>query len=713
MPPALANWETKFMAQVDSGTACEKAGAWLPMVPSHEEWEEFLVSVRQEWAGWLWDLGQYEDCLLMLYEGVAFFFYEGGAFWEAFGMATTGSREAPAPQRQSAINRQFERLCSKYNLPIHRHPGHTSFVGSAVYHVGIPIKVWSGFVAVCEWAWYCAEWKSMPAESWEQRVGMLVPPRLRRFLCDNRDTAAKWIEEVHDVRRILDENPTWGLSDIKEASFLRPEYFDEVPETADFLRERDPDSLFRDRPRLSWSDRSGEISVQLPAVDREKLPASWKLGGLSWTADTNPRPGRLNSEAFVPSLLFVLETGRTHETESRRISGLGEWALYDICRQRFTNATREELPLSRYAILSLQPLNLAGEGWIEDEEEPQRNVEYRFPGPNGSPYFVTELTSEKNKATLDVNGKRFVFRQRQKVNLRIFSATGSHRFRFGFDGASVLICEEWPRLVLEDLGGYLDEDDLGKEFHVFVDGHRVHGRWLVEREKDEDPPVFYFWKWHEQPMKTDRPPRTVLHDLDALTTRALAAPPLTTTKEHEMWVQSPRMGRIPLGPRTSQKIMMTIRPAEDWWPTQPGAFLIWVLLSEVQDEATWEEISIAQNELCWFQNTPSHQVYYQLRKIEQAGMATRKGRLWADFENRIWFDRPHGKHVLAKYAGLTTHLYTILRAISPVRRIEIPKPERGRPPHLEVVWESRYKDRLRQKCREVGMKIMEENLWTP
>ena len=55
-----------------------------------------------------------------------------------------------------------------------------------------------------------------------------------------------------DARELLRDDPTLTLSALKEVCRLRREYFEEVPETADFLREDDPESLFADQARLSW-----------------------------------------------------------------------------------------------------------------------------------------------------------------------------------------------------------------------------------------------------------------------------------------------------------------------------------------------------------------------------------------------------------------------------------------------------------------------------
>ena len=99
-----------------------------------------------------------------------------------------------------------------------------------------------------------------------------VEKRLKRFLIDNREVATTFVKEILDARQILTNNPNYTIADLKQACFLRPEYFDEVPETAEFLRPENPESLFQDRARLICDLQRRCISVQLPAVKKINSP---------------------------------------------------------------------------------------------------------------------------------------------------------------------------------------------------------------------------------------------------------------------------------------------------------------------------------------------------------------------------------------------------------------------------------------------------------
>ena len=65
----------------------------------------------------------------------------------------------------------------------------------------------------------------------------------------NRTTATEFIQEMLDARLMLRSDPKLTIYDLIQALILRREYFEEVPETANFLRENDPESLFSDRAR--------------------------------------------------------------------------------------------------------------------------------------------------------------------------------------------------------------------------------------------------------------------------------------------------------------------------------------------------------------------------------------------------------------------------------------------------------------------------------
>jgi hypothetical protein len=136
--------------------------------------------------------------------------------------------------------------------------------------------------------------------------------RLRRFLTENQESANVFIQEVLDAREILSSEPQWTIADIARASVLRQEYFDDALETANFLRLQDPDSLLRYRVRLIWDERRQNISVLLPAIDRDKLPALWCVGSRRQEAAPSPDELALNSEVFATLIPVTVKSPLTH-----------------------------------------------------------------------------------------------------------------------------------------------------------------------------------------------------------------------------------------------------------------------------------------------------------------------------------------------------------------------------------------------------------------
>jgi len=49
--------------------------------------------------------------------------------------------------------------------------GERAFVGTAVFHTGIPLSLWEGFLAVCEWASWNSGWENLDDEQWAEKVG--------------------------------------------------------------------------------------------------------------------------------------------------------------------------------------------------------------------------------------------------------------------------------------------------------------------------------------------------------------------------------------------------------------------------------------------------------------------------------------------------------------------------------------------------------------
>ena len=223
----LQDWEQRFhsgISAVDAGKR-SKAGALLPIVPRHGDWEDFLGAVRLSWNNWQHNLGQYPASLLILYGGLAFFEYDDRTFWPHFANAVAGVAHPPPTSRQTEINSVFQSAAQRYQLILmHRRNG-TDFVGSAIYQIGIPLSLWEGFLEICQWAAWRPDWKELSDAEWidaiEKRA--LNRPRLKRFLIDNRESASSFVQEILDARLVLIQDQSLSANDIAQASVLRPE----------------------------------------------------------------------------------------------------------------------------------------------------------------------------------------------------------------------------------------------------------------------------------------------------------------------------------------------------------------------------------------------------------------------------------------------------------------------------------------------------------
>src|SRR5262249_36524903 len=154
------------------------------------------------------------------------------------------------------------------------------------------------------------------------------------------------------------------------ASLLRPEYFDEVPETAEFLCPQNPEPLLQHRRRIIWDEQRDRIILHLPAVADGQLPALRRIGTYSHQPYTSPAELRLNTQAFDHALMLTLESG--HQSESRGLRGVQPWGLFDVeHRGRLViNPDRERLPLRHYVLLAPQKIDVIAREGFETEENP-------------------------------------------------------------------------------------------------------------------------------------------------------------------------------------------------------------------------------------------------------------------------------------------------------------------------------------------------------
>jgi hypothetical protein len=611
----------------------KKPGSLLAIIRSRAEWEQFLVTVKNEWPNWQEKLHWRPACLLALYGGLAFYEYRENAFWQQFANAVgVASLSSIHPGR---INSDFADAAYKHHLSIlHRDGGH-DYVGSAVYHIGVPLSLWSGFLEICEWGLWQDEWEIFSDVEWKEAVGKRIGnrPRLLRFLTDNREAATDSIREMLYARQQFSEDENLTISEVKDCLFLRDEYLEEVPETADFLRPANPDSLFRDRARLVWEEQRDRICLYLPAVSRAKLPATWRIADIEQTASATPDTMVLNAAAFTSHLSLELDTYTQAETQ--RLRGLSPWGLFDLQRNNFVNPEREQLPTGSYAVISPSKLDIARRGF--DEEENPLNEAYEL--RDGSTCYVTRLCPRAKNAEIEIicdeSTKGIRFRARARVETRILAGTGNQAFRFRRT-TECLQVERLPLICVSVPTGYVNDSESAVRSKVEVvvadkQNCRVCGGW----ERYSDGPTgereFFFWRWDDRPLRKsfeasrhhgwDKEfwetikPNYELPDLTGRQTILIRSAALGLKDQHTVDV-------LPCKPLP-----------EECWKNLPGDYLLWVLLCQSSEEMKWEEI-IGWRDLLAAEQKNDDLLHRQLYGYARHGLLRLQREGWTIAESR-------------------------------------------------------------------------------
>jgi hypothetical protein len=708
----LADWEKRFALSLREILKDQrgKAGAMLPVIPSRDEWDQFVAEVRNEWWHWEWIFTLNPGCLVVLYDGVAFYNYRSGAFWDGFAEVVGAS---PIPVNvQTAINRSFTNSAKRFELRVA--PG--NFVGSAVAHIGIPISMWDGFLHVCEWALWTDGWDDCADNTWRDAISRRLggQARLIRFLIDNRDAATQFVTEMLDARRVLSADRTLTVSGIAQALILRVEYFDEVPETADFLRPDDPESLFSDRANLAWNEERQTISLHLPPVDSKSLPARWCCNGCVQPATDTATELAINSIAFTTTLRLELQS--KNGPACQRIAAIDEWAIYDELRKRFVNRGRDLLPVSTYTLISLQPLkpNL-GYGWSQDPEDPAIDLAHEL--ADGTRIYLSRLFPESRRPKLQIgDGPWIHFAQRRNVALRVFCGDKPRNAaRFSILPTGMIRTETWPRPFLEVPLSLVRDDDIPSEFIVWLDGKRACGKWKlyefdppdVEEEKAER--AFYFWQWDEQPIPPPPTQTTIHRSFSALDNNVIQPRVLNWTGEHTLHVESRRLGRLSFGAEQECKFELVQPTPDHLWPNNWGDYMACVLLAQVQDEATWEEVRFAREATAMWTDINLNAVYYQIRKLEQHGFLVVRGHRYLDFHSRITLTNFQHNSFRGEFCGLSSKLYDLTRIVQPLK-IAVAPSERGYPAKLHIDWHHDKRHAVRDACANLKIENV-QRLW--
>lgn len=670
----------------DSGR--QRAGALLRCVPDRTEWEELQQMLKN--SPWAVELmvqpgNPFPYLLLVLYAGVAFHEYKDATFWPQFCRVVGLSSLSPTRKRK--LNGNFAQAAKAADLPIIKNAAGCSFVGTAVFFIGVPVSLWDEFLIVCEWALYCKDWKNFSDDQWREELQKRFGrwKRLLKFLIENRKAAAGFIQEMLDARKMLTEDDQLNLSDIRQASILRPEYFEEVPETAEFLRPNNPESLLQRRPRLLWRDDG--IAIHLPPVSEEG--AVWRFGEETQPASNVATEFPIHGKAFQERLTIQLQS--SEKAQTFRIPRLYPFGLWDEESNRFVNPNRARLPLRPYLLISREKLTIEGKGWVKDDEEETENISLLL--KDGAQVFVTSLFPASDPPKLKVNGRKIEFWRRESVKLRLYSGSeNSYACRFLLREDCPIQIEQNPHLVLEIPEGFVEDDDdlCDREFKVLVNGKHVPGKWKCFHDYDGKETKWEYYEYHRD-----------------LSESSSASIPLG---EHTIQVRSRHVGIIPLGKEKEFRVEIIEPLKEDCWPEpwQMEKYLLWVLLSQIQKEATWENFWIARQSVAGFADEKITQNDW--KKLEKHGYLSRRHGRSEVLKNCMVFGQRMGGQFTAYYCGLINRLHAVVREFPPIKMIEV-KQKRGFPTHLEIQWPQNNRSFIRNICQRENIEIQEHSLW--
>lgn len=709
MPIDLSHWEGSFASGIEQIelSVRHRGGALLPIIPDHRRWDDFLESVQAEWRDWRDNLLLHPSCLTVLYGGLALYEYDENTFWPQFAKSV-GSNPLP-PNQQTEINTEFAKAAKHFGFALRPRGNGIDFVGSAVQHIGIPLSLWDGFLDICEWALWRKDWKTLSQAEWTEAVDRRSGGRrrLKRFLVDNRESASRLVQELLEARDILtDQSLTIG--DIAQASILRAAYFDEVPETAEFLRPEDPDSLFQDRARLIWDERRQHICVQLPALKRDTLPATWHIGALSQNAAPNPDVLVLNAQAFRCPLLLRLQS-RSH-TETQRLRGLDPWGLFDMeSAGHLVNPNRDELPLKSYLLVSQDEVEILSREGFDEDENP---VNERFEFTDGATGFVTRLWPTGKHAELrlknsDQSLKTIRFRTRTRIEARFFIGRGRKAAYFSRAAGSKIKIDYWPILCVAIPRGYFKDNraELAQTFKVLVDGRSAAGGWEERPVRAQIDCDYYEWRWHRRPFLERKPGVNILRDFSQLG-GAFKSPDLRG--DRAICVEATPHIRVKF------EVQLVDRSGEEMdrcWKNLPGAFLPMFMLCQSAEGMKWEELQLAKDVIApGLRFSP-----YVLHRYAQHGFLVQRGHRWLIRESQARSIRLDTDRLQLDYCGDPSILWGLYRRMyNQAEGTALPVIEvldrRGEVPYLRMVWPLRWRSQLETYLKHRGI-VMDGNQW--
>ena len=275
--------------------------------------------------------------------------------------------------------------------------------------------------------------------------------------------------------------------------------------------------------------------------------------------------------------------------------------------------------------------------------------------------------------------------------------------------------ETWPRPFLEVPLSLVRDDDINSEFIVFVDGQPACGKWVTfqfdrpDAYAESAERAFCFWRWGDPPLLPSQEPSVVRWSIMAPNTRASEDLQPNWYGMHTLHVNSRRLGRLLLRSAAECRFEL-LRPTTDsLWPAVWGDYIVWVLLSQVQDGATWEEVRFAREAIAMWTSVNLNASYYQIRKLERHGFLVMRGHRYRDFRSRIALANLPGRTLRGEYCGLTSALYELVRKVQPARLIVVPS-QPSRPAKLLIDWPQHERDSVRAACQQLDIQAV-QRLW--
>ena len=433
----VLDWEADLARQWAplSGLERRRAGSLLGLVPPRIRWQEFVAAWKR-WpiVYWLAHKTEFPHALAVLFGGFAFFEYDETSFWPQFKRDLWPLTETQRTAVRNAHAAAIERL----GLELARNQADDRMtVASAVHHIGVPLSLWADFLAVADHVLRQDDWKSWTSEHWQSDVTARCGPRirLRNFLTANETAARATIVELGDIREFAAADPTTTIEDLASLTniaLLRDEYFDDVPETAEFFRPDNLLSLFARRCFLRYDDENGRLQVHLPAVD-DPADCVWRVGDHEKAALRAPSWFTIDAAGFARWIDVHLDgpTGR----RTKRIAGIGDWGLYDQRREAFLELDLRhpsERRMGDYVLVSPRPLtHMARSGFLADFPENQAE---RL--ADGSRCWITRLSPASPEGSLalrwatargELRSHMITFRTRLTMRARTMLVNGVER----------------------------------------------------------------------------------------------------------------------------------------------------------------------------------------------------------------------------------------------------------------------------------------------